>query len=84
MDTAQMRKTLSTLGKTMGGGLLAHAREASYAVPAELSDQSSPPSAEETIACLRSIAGQFFPCLVSAKESQAIQAAGSCEHRRQA
>jgi hypothetical protein len=67
MDTVQMGKALSTLGKTMGGGLLAHAREAGHAVPAELSDPSSPPSAEQIIAFLRSIAGQFFPRLASAR-----------------
>jgi phospholipase C len=67
MDMAQMGKALSTLGKTMGGGLLAHAREAGYAVPAELSDPSSPPSTEQIISSLRSIAGQFFPRLASAK-----------------
>jgi hypothetical protein len=42
LDMIQMGKALSTLGKTMGGGLLEHARQAGYAVPPELADPSAP------------------------------------------
>jgi phospholipase C len=66
MDSEQMGKALSTLGRTMGGGLLEHARQAGYEVPPALGDPSSRPSPEQTIAALRSIAGQFFPRLVPA------------------
>ena len=53
LDMVQMGKALSTLGKTMGGGLLEHAREAGYAVrrswPTRASrrqrNRSSPPCA---------------------------------------
>lgn len=65
MDLVQMEKALSTLGKTMGGGLLAHAKQAGYTIPPELTDPNSPPSPEQIIACLRSIAGQFFTRLTS-------------------
>jgi phospholipase C len=65
MDLVQMEKALSTLGKTMGGGLLAHAKQAGYTVPAELTDPNTPPSAEQVIAFLRSVAAQFFTRLAS-------------------
>jgi len=65
LDMAQVGRALSTLGKTMGGGLLEHAREAGYAVPPELADPSAPPSAEQILAALRGIAHQFFPRLAS-------------------
>ena len=65
LDMIQMGKALSTLGKTMGGGLLEHARQAGYAVPPELADPSAPPSAEQILAALRGIAHQFFPRLAA-------------------
>jgi phospholipase C len=65
LDMIQMGKALSTLGKTMGGGLLEHARHAGYAVPPELADPSAPPSAEQILAALRNIAHQFFPRLAA-------------------
>jgi len=65
MDSEQMSKALSTLGKTMGGGLLEHARQAGYAVPPALSGASGSASAQQIIAALRGIAGQFFPRLAS-------------------
>ena len=65
MDMVQMGKALSTLGKTMGGGLLEHAREAGYAGPPELADPSEPPSAQQILAALRGIAHRFFPRLAA-------------------
>jgi hypothetical protein len=65
LDMAQMGRALSTLGKTMGGGLLQHAREAGYSVPPELADPSAPPSAEQILAAVRGIAHEFFPRLAS-------------------
>jgi phospholipase C len=65
MDSEQMGKALSTLGKAMGGGLLDHAKQAGYTIPTELSSPTSPQSPEQIIASLRSIAGRFFPRLAT-------------------
>lgn len=63
MDLVQMGKALSTLGKTAGGGMLEHARQAGVEIPPELADPDAHPSAEQFLAALRSVAGQFFPRL---------------------
>jgi len=65
LDTVQMEKAISTLGRLAGGGMLEHAAGLGVAIPPELSDPSSPPSAEQFLGGLRSIAGQFFPGLSS-------------------
>jgi phospholipase C len=65
MDMAQMGKALSTLGKTAGGGMLEHAKEAGVAIPPELADPNTPPSPEQVVAGVRSIAAEFFPRLAS-------------------
>jgi phospholipase C len=65
MDTVQLGKALSTLGKTAGGGMLEHAQQAGVAVPPELTDPEAHPSPEQIIAGLRSIALQFFPRLAT-------------------
>jgi phospholipase C len=65
MDMVQLGKALSTLGKTAGGGMLDHAKQAGVAVPPELTDPNAHPSPEQTIAALRSIAAQFFPRLAT-------------------
>ena len=67
MDEAVMSKALSTLGHAMGGGMLDHARQAGIAIPPELADPTSAPSAAQIIAFLRSITGQFFPRLAAPK-----------------
>jgi phospholipase C len=63
LDLVQMGKALSTLGKTAGGGMLAHAQQVGIEVPPELTDPNSDPSAEQILAALRSVVGQFFPRL---------------------
>ena len=63
LDLVQMGKALSTLGRTAGGGMIEHAKEAGIEVPAALSDPDAHPSVEETVAALRAIATQFFPRL---------------------
>jgi phospholipase C len=65
MDSEQMGKALSTLGKTMGGGLLEHAKQAGIAVPPALTGSGSSPSPELILASLRGIAANFFPRLAS-------------------
>jgi phospholipase C len=67
MDMVQMEKALSTLGKAMHGGMLEHAKQSGFPVPPELTDPASPPSAEQVIAFLRSVALQFFPLLAPGK-----------------
>jgi phospholipase C len=67
MDEAVMSKALSTLGHAMGGGMMEKAKQAGITVPPELTDPSSPPSAAQIIAFLRSITGQFFPRLAAPK-----------------
>ena len=67
MDMVQMEKALSILGKTMGRGLLQHAKQAGIALPTELTDPTQHPTAEQIIAAVRSIAGQLFPRLASPK-----------------
>jgi hypothetical protein len=63
MDEELMGKALSTLGKSMGGGLIEHAKQSGMTVPPELTDPASPPSAAQMIAFLRTIAFQYFPLL---------------------
>ena len=65
MDMVQMGKALSTLGKTMGRGLLEHAKQSGIAIPPELADLNAHPSPEQIITALRSISAQFFPRLTS-------------------
>jgi len=67
MDEELMSKSLSTLGKAMGSGMMEKAKQAGITIPPELEDPASPPSAEQIIAFLRSITAQFFPLLASAK-----------------
>ena len=63
MDLVQMEKALSTLGKTMGRGLLQHAKHAGIAIPTQLTDPNQHPTTEQIITALRNIATQLFPRL---------------------
>jgi phospholipase C len=65
MDEDLMNKALTTLGHAMGGGMMEHAKQAGITIPPELTDPASPPSAEQTIAFLRSITARFFPLLAA-------------------
>ena len=67
MDMVKMDKVVTTLGKAMGSGMVEHAKQAGITIPPELTDPKSPPSAEQIIAFLRSVMGQFFPRLAAAK-----------------
>ena len=58
-----MGKALSVLGKTVGSGILEHAKQSGLAIPAELTDPNSSP--EQIVAALRSIALQVFPRLAT-------------------
>jgi len=63
MDTVQMGRALSVLGKTAGSGMLEHAKQSGIAIPRELTDRGAHPTVEQTIGALRSIAAQVFPLL---------------------
>ena len=65
MNLVQMGRALSTLGKTAGGGMLEHAKEAGLRIPPELADPDNPPTPEQFIAGVREIAAQVFPRLAS-------------------
>ncbi len=65
MDMVQMEQALGTLGKTMGRGLLEHAKRADIALPTELTDPNQHPTAEQIITALRSVAAELFPRLTS-------------------
>ncbi len=65
MEVVQMQRALSTLGKAMGGGMMERAKQAGITVPPELTDPTSPPSAEQMIAFLRTITARFFPRLAA-------------------
>jgi phospholipase C len=66
MDEVLMSKALSTLGHTMGGGLVEHAKQAGIAIPPELTDPALPPSPTQIIAFLRTVTARFFPRLAAA------------------
>jgi phospholipase C len=65
MSEDLMDKALTTLGQAMGGGIIEHAKQAGIAIPPELTDPASPPSAERVIAFVRSVTAQFFPGLAA-------------------
>ena len=65
MDFEQMRKAVSTLGKTAGGGMIEHARQAGLEIPPELADPNVQPSAEQFLTGVRKLAAQIFPGLAS-------------------
>jgi phospholipase C len=67
LDMAKLDKVITTLGSALGSGMVEHAKQAGITIPPELADPNSPPSAEQVIAFLRSVMGQFFPRLAAAK-----------------
>jgi phospholipase C len=67
IDMVRMDKALTTLGQTMGSGMLEHAKQSGITIPPELTDSASPPSAEQIIVFLRSVTAGIFPRLASAK-----------------
>jgi phospholipase C len=67
MDMVQMDKAVTTLGRAMVSGMLEHAKQSGITIPPGLTDPTSPPSAEQIIAFLRSITAAIFPRLAPAK-----------------
>ena len=63
MDPDVVGKGLSTLGKGIGHGLIARAREMGLKLPAELNDPTAELSPALIVPFLRAVAGHFFPLL---------------------
>src|SRR5262245_16985981 len=63
MDTEAVGKALSTLGKTIGPGIIAKAREMGVKLPPELDDPNAQLTAGQVVPFLRDVAGHFFPLL---------------------
>lgn len=63
MDPEVVGQSLSTLGKTVGPGLLARAREMGANLPPELQNPDSQLTPGLIIRFLRDLAGHFFPLL---------------------
>jgi phospholipase C len=63
MDLEVVGKGLSTLGKGMGPGLIARARETGVKLPPELDDPHAALTPGLVVTFLRDIAGHFFPLL---------------------
>jgi phospholipase C len=77
MDPEVVGNGLSTLGKGVGGALIARAREMEVRLPAELNDPGTTLTPRLIVGFLRSIAEHFFPLLAADKhaaaESRTIQ-----------
>jgi phospholipase C len=63
MDPAVVSKSLSGLGKAMGHGLIAKARELEATLPAELDDPGGELPPDAIVKVIRAIAWHFFPQL---------------------
>jgi phospholipase C len=63
MDPVVVGQGLSTLGKGMGPGLLAMAREMGVALPAQLDDPDAVLTPGLVVPFIRDVAGHFFPLL---------------------
>jgi phospholipase C len=63
IDLEVVGKGLSTLGKGMGPGLIARAREMGVKLPPELDDPHAVLTPGQIVPLLRDIAGHFFPLL---------------------
>ncbi|HTG46663.1 MAG TPA: alkaline phosphatase family protein [Actinomycetota bacterium] len=63
LDEAALAKGLSTLGKTMGRGVIAHARELGLELPSHLDDPDAAFTSEVIVGALREISWHFFPLL---------------------
>ncbi len=63
MDEEVVGKGLSTLGKGMGAGLIAKARELEVRLPAELTDPNAELTPGLVVRFLRGVAAHFFPLL---------------------
>ena len=58
---------LSGLGKSMGHGLIEHARELGLELPSGLDDPAAEPTPADIIEVFRQVAGHYFPLLAPDK-----------------
>jgi phospholipase C len=63
MDPEVVGKGLSALGKTMGHGLIARAREMAVSLPRELDDPAADLTPKVVVDVIREVACHFFPLL---------------------
>jgi phospholipase C len=63
MDLEAVGKALSGLGKTIGPGLIARAKEMGVQLPTELNEPGAQLKPEQIVPLLRGVAGHFFPLL---------------------
>jgi phospholipase C len=64
-DPEQIGKGLSTLGKSMGHGLIAKAREMTDKLPAELNDPATTLTPRLIVSVIKDVASHFFPLLAN-------------------
>jgi hypothetical protein len=58
-----LSKALSGLGRSMGQGVIEHARELGLELPPHLKDPGADPIPQDIIDVLRPLAGHYFPLL---------------------
>jgi len=60
----QLGEVLSNLGKAIGPGLIEHAKQSQFPIPAELTDPNHPPTPTQIADFIFAIAAKYFPRLV--------------------
>jgi hypothetical protein len=63
LDEEALANGLSGLGKSMGHGLIEHARELRLELPPQLEDPAAEPEPEDIIEVFRQVARHYFPLL---------------------
>jgi phospholipase C len=63
LDETALGNALSGLGKSMGHGIAAHARELGITLPPRLDDPAAEPTSDDIIELFRQVAGHYFPRL---------------------
>ena len=63
LDEEVVGKALSSLGKSMGQGLIEHARELGLELPPHLDDPAAEPTPQDIVDVLREVAWHYFPLL---------------------
>jgi phospholipase C len=63
LDEVALGNGLSGLGKSMGQGIIHHARELGLELPSQLDDPAAEPTPQDIIEAFRRIAGHYFPVL---------------------
>ena len=69
LDEEALGNGLSGLGKSMGRGIIEHARELGLELPSQLNDPAAEPTPEDIIEVFRQVAWHYFPLLAPHKRS---------------